>query len=72
MLESRLSNLSMISIESEILNNLDTRQINRADFASIKARKVPFLYVPTYGAFHDKLDGLRNFNFWFPSFFEIF
>ena len=25
-----------------------------------------------YGAFHAKSDGFKNFNFWFPSFFDIF
>ena len=28
------------------------------------------LYI--WGALHAKSDGLKNFNFWFPSFFDIF
>lgn len=40
--QQRLSNLSIVSIEHEILDSLDTRQLI-ADFANIKARKVQFV-----------------------------
>ena len=30
------------------------------------------LNIFLYGALHAKSDSLKNFNFWFPSFFDIF
>lgn len=41
MLQERLTNLSMIAIESELLNSLDLNEIIK-EFASIKSRKVNF------------------------------
>lgn len=42
MLQQRLSNLALVSIEHEILDSLDTRKLIE-DFANIKARRVKFL-----------------------------
>lgn len=40
--QQRLSNLAIVSIEHEVLDSLDTKNLI-ADFANIKARKVQFL-----------------------------